>query len=233
MFKYFLQNNLVEKVEKIDFETLTKLMPKLQGVFGRSIAQQFIELLSNTILDQSEGTDWTNTRICLIDGKKSVHVVSGTGIHDWVLYTEDGIVDIVKSVRKKYLNEFEHVKVVTKRVLGRLLIKYVGNEGADVDARKVGLRKLFQATIDYIQTHSIPSIWENATITVYDSEDNTFKIESGNGKNKFMVTEKKGEPRIVYTVNNQMKELKETENEHTTKDEGIFSRIVGIFSHLK
>ncbi|CAC5391536.1 unnamed protein product [Mytilus coruscus] len=184
-------NKQVETVKTIDFETLTKIMPKLQSFFAESIAQECIALISNAFNDQCEETDWKNTRICLVDGERSFHIVSGSGIHNWVLYTEDGIVDIVKSVRKQYIDEFVSVEVINKRVLGTLIIQYIGNEGAEVDARKHSLRKLFQATIDYIQTHSVPDIWENSTVTVYDSEDNTFKIKSDNRKNKFMVTEKK------------------------------------------
>lgn len=205
-------------METINIETLTKIMPKLQSFLGESLAQECITLISNAFNDQCEETDWKNTRICLVDGKKSFHIVSGSGIHNWVLYTEDGIVDIVKSVRKQYLDECLSVEVINKRVIGRLIIKYIGNEGTEVDARKYILRKLFQATIDYIQNHSVPGIWENSIVTVYDSEDNTFKIKSGNGKNKFMVTEKRSEPIIKYTVNNKLKELKDT-------NQGVVSRI--------
>lgn len=217
----------------IDLETLRRISPELQRFFGDSIAQQYIELISKAIQEQMEETDWNNTRMCLVDGKKSFHVISGTGIHQWVLYTEDGIVDIVKSIQKQYLDEVVHTKVITKRVIGKLIVKYVGNEGSDVDARKKGLRKLFQATVDYIQTHAVPDIWENATVTVYDAEDNTFKIESGNGKHKFIVTEKNGEPTIKYAVNNKLKELKETVNQPTTSDEGMFTRVCNFFSKVK
>ncbi|CAC5404454.1 unnamed protein product [Mytilus coruscus] len=94
------------------------------------------------------------------------------------------------SLWKQNADKVVSEKVINKRVLGRLIIQYVGNEGAEIDARRDRLRKLFQATIDYIQNHDVPGIWKNARVTVYDSEDNTVKVESGNGKNKFMVTEK-------------------------------------------
>lgn len=231
--KSFLQNKLVENVDKIDLETLTKIMPKLRRFFGEPITKQYMELIANAIYDKDVESDWNNTRVCLVDGKKSFNIVCGTGIHNWILYTEDGIVDIVKSVRKQYFDEFITAPVINKRVFGRLLIKYVGNEGADVDTRKASLRQLFQATIDYIQTHDVPGVWENATITVYDSEDNTFKIKSGNGKNTFIVTDIKGNPIIKYTVNNKVKELKETNNQSATNDVGILSRIGGVFGHGK
>ncbi|CAC5404455.1 unnamed protein product [Mytilus coruscus] len=192
-------------------------MTKLESFFGKFVAQQCFELISNAIKDQGDETDWDNTRICLVDGKKSFHVVSGTAIHNWIVYTEDGTIDIVKSFWKQYLDEFVSVEVITKRVLGRLIIKYIGNEGSDIDARKTGLRTLFQTTIDYIQTHDIANIWENATVTVYDSDDNVFKISSGNGKNHFMVIEYKGKPTVIYTVNNQMKELNGSEDESLLK----------------
>lgn len=204
-------------MKTIDIETLTKLMIKLDIFLKKHIAQQCFELISDAINDKSEDIDWDNTRICMVDGNMSFHVISGTPKNTLIVYTEDDIAEIVKSDWKKHLDESVSVKVINKRVLGRLIIKYIGNEGADVDDRKAGLRKLFQATIDYIQTHMVTHIWENATVTVYDLTDNAFKISSGNGINHFLVTENKGKPTVTYTVNNQPKELNTSDEQSNWK----------------
>lgn len=223
-------------MQTIDFATMNTIMPLLQRHFGESLAEDCNAKILEAVNLKWPEADWNNTKICFNDGKKSFSVVSGTGSHNMFLYIEDGIVDIVKLVRTQYLDEIVSVKVINKRVLGKLIIQCVGNEGAEVDARKCSLRKLLQATIDYIQNHNVPGIWENATVIVYDLEDNTFKIESGNGKNNFIVTEKKGEPTITYTVKNKVKELKDTKALSITNDAGILLRIghVGrrLFRHM-
>lgn len=68
------------------------------------------------------------------------------------------------------------------------MVKYCGNEGAEHDERTRSLRKLLQAVIDYIQNN--PRInWHNAEVTVYDIDDNSFRIISGEGKHQYVVTD--------------------------------------------
>lgn len=136
----------------------------------------------------------------------------------------------VESATKQYNDKFESTKVINKRVIGKIIIKNIGNEGADVDDRTAGLRKLFQALIDYVQNNDFPRIWENATVTVYDSDDNHFKIKSGKGKNTFMVTAREGVPRIKYIVNNREKQL--NENILQTFLNGIKKPCVWLFASV-
>ncbi|CAG2185369.1 unnamed protein product [Mytilus edulis] len=156
----------------VDETYLESLEPKLQHYFGNYRAKQFFDLISNAISMQNEEMDWANIKITLTDDEENA--------------------DAIKSVRKKYLDEVISASVINKRVLGKAVIKYVGNEGVDYDQRKEGLRKLLQATMDYVQTHDVPGVWENAAVTIYDSQDNILKFLSGNEKNKFMVNERKG-----------------------------------------
>lgn len=208
MLLLFFQNK--DTTRTVDETYLESLEPKLQSYFGNYRAKQFFDLISNAISMQNEEMDWANIKITLTDGSKSFQIVTGNGIDTWVLFTDEENADAIKSVRKKYLDEVISASVINKRVLGKAVIKYVGNEGVDYDQRKEGLRKLLQATMDYVQTHDVPGVWENAAVTIYDSQDNIFKFLSGNEKNKFMVNERKGEPNIRYTVKNKLKELKET-----------------------
>lgn len=70
-------------------------------------------------------------------------------------------------------------------------ICYIGNEGVD---DKPGLRHLFQACIDFLQTEAA-EFWKNASITIYDEDENMYKIVSGT-KNQFICRMKNGEPFI-------------------------------------
>lgn len=84
------------------------------------------------------------------------------------------------------------VKEINKRTLGRMQICYIGNEGVD---DKPGLRHLFQACIDFLQTEAA-GFWQNASITIYDEDENMYKIVSGT-KNQFICRMKNGEPFIT------------------------------------
>lgn len=60
---------------------------------------------------------------------------------------------------------------------------------------KPGLRRLLQACIDFLQTEAA-GFWKNASITIYDEDDNMYKIASGTRKHQFICRMKNGEPFI-------------------------------------
>lgn len=84
------------------------------------------------------------------------------------------------------------VDEINKRNLGKMIVRYVGHEGME---EKLGLRSLLQYCIDFLQTHS-PKVWKNASITIYDEDDNMYKIASGKMKHQFICQMTDGEPCI-------------------------------------
>lgn len=73
-----------------------------------------------------------------------------------------------------------------------MIVRYVGNEGV---VEKPGLRRLLQACIEFNQTEAV-GFWKNASITIYDEDDNMYKIASGTRKHQFICRMKNGEPFI-------------------------------------
>lgn len=73
-----------------------------------------------------------------------------------------------------------------------MIVRYIGHEGVD---EKPGLRRLLQACIDFLQTEAA-GFWKNASITIYDEDDNMYKIASGTRKHQFICRMKNGEPFI-------------------------------------
>lgn len=73
-----------------------------------------------------------------------------------------------------------------------MIIRLVGHEGTDT---KPGLRRLLQACIDFLKTEG-PGVWKNASFTIYDEDDDMYKIVSGTRKHQFMCRMKNGEPFI-------------------------------------
>lgn len=94
----------------------------------------------------------------------------------------------------------ETVPAISKRTIGKLIVKYCGNEGqADDPTLYVTLRQILQATITKLDTES-KETWENAEIVIYDQEGNDFCIRSGNAENKFVVQlDEKDEINIMCT----------------------------------
>ena len=77
--------------------------------------------------------------------------------------------------------------VINKRTIGKLIVKYCGNEGKEEDPElAVSLRRILQATITKLDTES-EETWENAEIVIYDQLGNDFCIRSGEAMNKFVV----------------------------------------------
>ena len=107
-----------------------------------------------------------------------------------------------KHVIFQFLDEVIEVEVINKRVIGRVMIKYCGHEGTSNDKRTASLRKLLQAVIDCLQNSPMHTNWRSAEVTVYDLDDNSFRIISGQGKHQFVVSDVgNGEPEIVNTSN--------------------------------
>ena len=73
-----------------------------------------------------------------------------------------------------------------------MIIRFVGHEGVK---EKHGLRRLLQACIDYLQ-HEPKEVWQSALITIYDEDDNVYKIASGARKYGFICRLKDGDPFI-------------------------------------
>ena len=98
------------------------------------------------------------------------------------------------------------------------MVTYCGNEGAEHDERTASLRKLLQAVIDYIQVN--PKVnWHNAEITVYDLDDNSFRIISGLGKHQYVVSDDgSGKADIMNTSNKIQKAPKTPTKEKQSRD---------------
>ena len=89
---------------------------------------------------------------------------------------------------------------ITKRTIGKLIVKYCGNEGqADDPTLYVTLRQMLQATITKLDTET-PETWKNAEIVIYDQHGNDFCVRSGEAENKFVVQlDEKDEINIMCT----------------------------------
>lgn len=91
-----------------------------------------------------------------------------------------------------YQEELRTVNEINKRNLGMMIIRHVGHEGSE---DKYGLRRLLQTCIDFLPTRTA-DVWRNASITIYDEDDNMFKIGSGKMKHQFICQMSNGEPFI-------------------------------------
>lgn len=93
----------------------------------------------------------------------------------------------------------ETVYNINKRSLGKLILKYCGNEGNVENEHQKSLRGLLQAVIDHLEKeHSMT--WRNAEINIYDIDNHALKIRSGRGGNSFVV-QYKGDTEEVEIVN--------------------------------
>ena len=89
---------------------------------------------------------------------------------------------------------------ITKRSIGKVIIKHCGNEGQkDDETLPVTLRELLRETITKLDTES-EATWRNAEISVYDKQGNKVCIRSGRAQNKFVVQlDEKDETNITCT----------------------------------
>lgn len=114
------------------------------------------------------------------------------------------------------------MEVISKRTIGKLIVKYCGNEGQkDDETLKVTLRTLLQRTITKLDTET-EETWRNAEIVIYDQMGNDFCIRSGKAENKFVV-QLDGEDQIDITC---------TDRENCCFSSWLCASLTGIFSSL-
>lgn len=82
------------------------------------------------------------------------------------------------------------VKEIDERNLEMMIVRRFVPDGV-----KPGLRRLLEACINFFQTRS-EEFWENASITIYDEDDDMYRIASGTRKHQFICRMKNGEPFI-------------------------------------
>ncbi|XP_078671252.1 uncharacterized protein LOC144911244 [Branchiostoma floridae x Branchiostoma belcheri] len=85
----------------------------------------------------------------------------------------------------EYNNEVE-VKEINKVVLGKLIVKHVGNEGTEDTARQAVLRQMLQRVITELEREK-PEVWQNAELVIYDMYGNDYMVRAGKAENKFVV----------------------------------------------
>ncbi|XP_078599656.1 uncharacterized protein LOC144874888 [Branchiostoma floridae x Branchiostoma japonicum] len=78
------------------------------------------------------------------------------------------------------------VNEINKRVLGKLIVEKVGNEGADVTARAAVLRTVLQRAITHLESQPA-EVWKNAELLIIDKFGQVYPIRSGNAENKFVL----------------------------------------------
>ena len=79
------------------------------------------------------------------------------------------------------------MEVINKRSIGKLIVKFCGNEGQkDDETLVVTLRRILQSVITKLDTES-EETWSNAEIVIYDQKGNDFCIRAGKAENKFVV----------------------------------------------
>ncbi|XP_066300216.1 uncharacterized protein [Branchiostoma lanceolatum] len=78
------------------------------------------------------------------------------------------------------------VNEINKRVLGKLIVEKVGNEGADVTARAAVLRTALQRAITHLESQT-PEVWQNAELLIIDKFGQVYPIRSGQAENKFVL----------------------------------------------
>ncbi|CAH1264581.1 Hypp3029 [Branchiostoma lanceolatum] len=82
-------------------------------------------------------------------------------------------------------NEVE-VQEINKVVLGKLIVKHVGNEGSNDDKREEVLRQMLQRVITELEREK-PEVWRNAELVIYDMYGNDYTVRAGQAENKFVV----------------------------------------------
>lgn len=75
------------------------------------------------------------------------------------------------------------------------LERMIAHGFAHDEGEKPELRRLLQACIDFLKTKS-EEFWKNASITIYDEDDNMYKFASGTCKHQFICRMNNGEPYI-------------------------------------
>ena len=122
----------------------------------------------------------------------------------------------------QFKDEVLEVDTISKRNLGKMIIRYVGHEGVK---EKHDLRRLLQACIDYLQNEA-EGFWKNASITIYDDDD-MYKIVSGTKKHQFICRMKNGEPIIIEKSASEYKKHKSTHKAPRAQTQGHPSKSQG------
>ncbi|XP_062597192.1 uncharacterized protein LOC134258662 isoform X1 [Saccostrea cucullata] len=147
-----------------------------------------------------------------------------TNILQGVMSTRPGdqtLMDILKNLGTHrmtfdYRNEIIEVDEINKRSLGKMIIRYVGHEGSE---EKPGLRRLLQACIDFLQKEG-SGVWKNASFTIYDEDDNMYKIASGTRKYQFICRMKNGEPFIKEQMGGHSHKKPKTQHQQNPAQPG-------------
>lgn len=187
-------------VHIIDVQVIADLKPELEKVFTPDVAKIFSDITRKIITETHCEDDWENAKVSMAFEDKRFHVASGNQNIKYLIHCKDGNIESTQVFQIDYLNEVNKVDEINKRAIGKAIVKYIGNEGADTNSEKEGLRKRLQAVIDHIQTNPSETIWKNARVTVYDLKDNEFVFISGQGKHQFVVNEEKGKITVVHNV---------------------------------
>ncbi|XP_035677892.1 uncharacterized protein LOC118416766 isoform X2 [Branchiostoma floridae] len=82
-------------------------------------------------------------------------------------------------------NEVE-VQEINKVVLGKLIVKHVGNEGTEDNERQAVLRQMLQRVITELEREK-PEVWRNAELVIYDMYGNDYTVRAEKAENKFVV----------------------------------------------
>ncbi|KAI8504196.1 hypothetical protein Bbelb_182640 [Branchiostoma belcheri] len=83
-------------------------------------------------------------------------------------------------------NNQVEVQEINKVVLGKLIVKHVGNEGTEDTARQAVLRQMLQRVITELEREK-PEVWRNAELVIYDMYGNDYTVRAGKAENKFVV----------------------------------------------
>lgn len=117
-----------------------------------------------------------------------------------------------------------------------MIIRCIGHEGVD---EKPELRRLLQACIDYLQQET-EDVWRSALITVYDNEDNVYKIASGTRHYRFICRMKNEEPFIKSKFESEPKRSKSLhgaieEKGHVdpSENDGLGSKLMRMYKSVK
>ncbi|WAR12610.1 hypothetical protein MAR_026790 [Mya arenaria] len=73
---------------------------------------------------------------------------------------------------------------INKRSIGKVQLKYCGNEGTIDNTNKATLRRTLQAVISHIPNEG-QSVWRNAEVKMFDDNFDKYIIRSGDGRYRF------------------------------------------------
>eukprot|EP00058_Branchiostoma_floridae_P021271 XP_002606761.1 hypothetical protein BRAFLDRAFT_82403 [Branchiostoma floridae] len=83
---------------------------------------------------------------------------------------------MVSSAQKNIVHNNEvEVQEINKVVLGKLIVKHVGNEGTEDNERQAVLRQMLQRVITELEREK-PEVWCNAELVIYDMYGNDYTV---------------------------------------------------------